>query len=140
LKEAKEDGLQILTGGGRIGDVGYYIEPTVILNPGNSSRVMREEIFGPVQCVSTFESEEEVLDRANDTEYGLFASVYTRDIQRSLRVAKKFESGMVGVNVTSPMAALDLPFGGWKESGEGRELGSGPLEAWSQLKTVFIAM
>jgi aldehyde dehydrogenase (NAD+) len=140
LKEAKEDGLQILTGGGRIGDVGYYIEPTVILNPGNSSRVMREEIFGPVQCVSTFESEEEVLDRANDTEYGLFASVYTRDIQRSLRVAKKFESGMVGVNVTSPMAALDLPFGGWKGSGEGRELGSGPLETWSQLKTVFIAM
>jgi aldehyde dehydrogenase (NAD+) len=140
LKEAKEDGLQILTGGGRDGDIGYYIEPTVILNPDESSRVMREEIFGPVQCVSTFQSEEEVLNRANDTEYGLFASVYTRDIPRSLRVAKKFESGTVGVNVTSPMAALDLPFGGWKASGEGRELGSRPLEAWSELKTVFIAL
>ena len=139
LKEAKEQKLQILTGGDRDGNVGYYIQPTVILNPGEDARVIKEEIFGPVQCVSTFETEDEVLKLANNTEYGLYASLYTKDIPRAIRVAKLFESGMVGVNVTSPFAALDLPFGGWKASGDGRELGKYSVESWTEVKTVFIA-
>lgn len=139
LKEAKEQKLQILTGGDRDGDVGYYIQPTIILSPGEDTRVIREEIFGPVQCVSTFESEDQVLKLSNDTEYGLFASVFTKDMSRALRVAKKFEAGSVGVNVTSPRAALDLPFGGWKASGDGRELGTHSVESWTEVKAVFIA-
>jgi len=139
LKEAKEQKLQILTGGGRDGDVGYFVQPTIILNPGEDTRVIKEEIFGPVQCVSTFESEDEVLKFSNDTEYGLFASVFTKDLPRALRVAKKFEAGMVGVNVTSPFAALDLPFGGWKGSGDGREMGTHSIESWTEVKSVFIA-
>lgn len=139
LNEAKEQKLQILTGGGRDGDVGYYIQPTIILNPSDDSRVIKEEIFGPVQCVNTFESEDAVLKIANDTEYGLFASVYTKDMARALRVSKKFESGIVGVNIAVNFAALDLPFGGYKGSGEGRELGSHAIEAWTEIKTVIIA-
>jgi aldehyde dehydrogenase (NAD+) len=140
LKEAKDEGLQILTGGERDGDVGYFVQPTVILNPRETARVMREEVFGPVQCVSTFNSEEDVLARANDTEFRLYASVFSKDITRALRVAKKFESGVVGVNVSSPYVSLDMPFGGWKQSGEGRELSKHGLDVWSELKSVFIAI
>jgi aldehyde dehydrogenase (NAD+) len=140
LKEAKEAGYQILTGGDRDGDVGYYIQPTVILNADENSRAIKEEIFGPVQCLSVFESEEEVLRWANDTEFGLYASVYTKDISRALRVAKGFEAGTVAVNTTSPMVAMDMPFGGWKSSGEGRELGPHALDAWTEIKTVLISL
>jgi aldehyde dehydrogenase (NAD+) len=139
LREAKEQKLQILTGGDRDGDVGYFIQPTIILNPGEDARVIKEEIFGPVQCVSTFESEDEVLKIANDTEYGLFASVYTKDLARALRVTKKFESGVVGVNIAVSFTALDLPFGGYKGSGDGRELGTHSIESWTEIKTVIIA-
>lgn len=139
LDEAKEQKLQILTGGGRDGTVGYFVQPTIILNPANDARVIKEEIFGPVQCVNTFTSEEEVLKIANDTEYGLFASVFTKDMARAIRVSKKYESGMVGVNIAVGFAALDLPFGGWKGSGDGRELGTHSIESWTEIKTVIIA-
>jgi len=88
--------------------------------------------------INTFTSEEEVLKLANDTEYGLYASVYTKDISRALRFAKQLESGMVGVNCTSPTMAFDLPFGGQKQSGEGRESSLKSLHSWTQLKTVMI--
>jgi len=101
---------------------------------------MTEEIFGPVQCLQTFETEEEVLGRANDSEFGLYASVFTKDLSRALRVAKRFEAGTVAVNTTSPMMTYDMPFGGWKGSGDGRELSTHSLAAWTELKSVYIAL
>ncbi|KAI4730166.1 aldehyde dehydrogenase [Aureobasidium sp. EXF-10728] len=139
LELAKESGGEIVLGGKKQTDKGYFIEPTVVRNPDHNSRISKEEIFGPVLCFNTFEAEEEVMQRANDTEYGLFASVYTKDLSRALRIAKKFESGMVGVNTTSPMAnALDMPFGGWKASGDGVDLSKAALDIWTQMKTIYI--
>lgn len=108
LNYAKENNLDVPIGGVRDGETGYYVAPTMIVNAPEDSRVMKEEIFGPVVCVNTFTDEDEVLRRANDTEYGLYASVYTKDIQRALRVAKKFEAGSVGINCTSPTMAFDM--------------------------------
>ncbi|KAK5939864.1 hypothetical protein PMZ80_008246 [Knufia obscura] len=93
---AKEKNLDITIGGDRERDQGFYIAPTIISNAPEDSRVMKEEIFGPVVCINTFTDEDEVLKRANDTEYGLYASLFTRDISRALRVAKKMEAGSVG--------------------------------------------
>ena len=106
---AKKNNLDMPIGGGREHEEGFYIAPTIIQNAPEDSRVMKEEIFGPVVCINTFTDEEEVMKRANDTEYGLYASVFTRDISRAMRVAKKFEAGSVGVNCTSPTMAWYVP-------------------------------
>ena len=139
LHETRESGVQFLDGGQAEAGKGYYIEPTVIYEPAEDSRVIREEVFGPVQCVCTFEDEDEVLRRANGTEYGLYASVFTRDIFRAMRVAKLFEAGAVGVNVTTFMTH-DMPFGGWKQSGDGIELGRHQVEEWTHTKSVYFAL
>lgn len=140
LQQAKDEKLSVALGGDRVGTEGYYIEPTILANVPEDSRVMKEEIFGPVVCINTFSDEDEVLQRANDTEYGLYASVFTRDISRALRVAKALEAGSVGVNCTSPTMAIDLPFGGWKQSGDGRELSKYATDYWTELKSVFITL
>jgi aldehyde dehydrogenase (NAD+) len=140
LNYAKEQGYEMPIGGNREGSTGYFIEPTIIANAPEDSKVMREEIFGPVVCINTFTDEEEVLKRANDTEYGLYASVFTKDISRALRVAKQLEAGSVGVNCTSPTMAIDMPFGGYKQSGDGRELSRYSTDYWTELKSVFIAL
>jgi aldehyde dehydrogenase (NAD+) len=140
LDGAKKEGLDIPLGGGREGETGYYVQPTIIANAPEDSRVMKEEIFGPVVCINTFTDETEVLARANDTEYGLYSSVFTRDISRALRIAKKLEAGTVGVNCTSPMMAFDMPFGGFKGSGDGRELSRYAMDYWTELKSVLISL
>lgn len=138
LDLARDEKLDVVLGGDRENKTGYYIQPTIIYQAPDDSRLVKEEIFGPVVCISTFNDEADVLRRANDTEYGLYASVYTKDIKRALRVSKKLQAGSVGINVTSPAISLDLPFGGWKESGEGRELGRHSLDSWTELKTILI--
>lgn len=140
LNEAKKSNYDIIYGGEREGCKGFFIQPTVILKPPEESRVMKEEIFGPVICLQTFSEENDVMERANDSEYGLYASVFTRDIQRALRVAKRFESGNVGVNVSSPMMTHDMPFGGFKQSGMGKELGVYSVKEWTEVKTIYIAL
>ncbi|KIW78586.1 hypothetical protein Z517_08424 [Fonsecaea pedrosoi CBS 271.37] len=137
---SRKAGDQILVGGDREGDRGFYIQPTIILEPDEHSAVMREEIFGPVACVRSFQTEEEVLRLANDTEYGLYASAFTRDLSRAMRMARGLESGTVGLNCTSPMMTLDMPFGGIKQSGEGRENGQHALDDWTELKTVYVGL
>ena len=89
-------------------------------------------------CVIPFESEDQVLAEANDTEFGLYASVFTRDISRAIRVAQGFEAGTVAINTTSPYHCPELPMGGFKSSGTGRELGQEGLDAWTETKTIFI--
>ncbi|KAH0293349.1 aldehyde dehydrogenase, partial [Aureobasidium melanogenum] len=139
IELAEESGGEIVLGGKRQTEKGYFIEPTIIRNPDHNSRVSKEEIFGPVLCFNTFDDEDEVMKRANDTEYGLFASLYTKDISRAMRIAKRFESGMVGVNTTSPMtSALDMPFSGWKASGDGVDLSKASLDIWTQMKSIYI--
>lgn len=140
LDIAKEEKLNIALGGGREDKTGYYIQPTIVFKAPDDSKLIRDEIFGPVVCISTFSDEADVIRRANNTDYGLYASVYTNDLKRALRVSKRLQAGTVGVNVTSPTVALDLPFGGWKQSGEGRELGKHSLDSWTEQKTVLIGM
>lgn len=141
LEEAKKSGGKVVLGGNRLGDKGYYIEPTIILNPDHNSRVAKEEIFGPVMSLMPFNDEEEVLERANDTEFGLYASLFTKDISRALRIAKKFQSGQVAINTSSgSVIALDMPFSGWKASGDGCDLSKYSLDIWTQMKSIYIAL
>ncbi|CAJ2501296.1 Uu.00g041490.m01.CDS01 [Anthostomella pinea] len=115
-----------------------FVGPAVFLQQPEDSKVMKEEIFGPVVCINTFETEEEALKIANDTEFGLYAAVYTKDLDRAMRVAKGLESGMVGVNCTSPTGAWDMPFGGYKGSGVGRESFLLSMDDWLEQKAVYI--
>jgi aldehyde dehydrogenase (NAD+) len=138
---AKESGGKIVLGGQRQGNQGYFVQPTIIENPSADSRVVKEEIFGPVLSFMTFDDEDKVMEQANDTEYGLYASVFTRDISRALRIAKKFESGQVAINTSSgSQLAFDMPFGGWKASGDGCDLSRHALDIWTQMKSIFIAL
>ncbi|KAH8899850.1 aldehyde dehydrogenase [Thozetella sp. PMI_491] len=115
-----------------------FVGPVIFLQQPEDSKVMKEEIFGPVVCINTFDSEDEALRLANDTEFGLYAAVYTKDIDRAIRFAKGFESGMIGVNCTSPTGAWDMPFGGYKSSGIGRESFLLSMDDWLEQKAVFI--
>ncbi|KAH6612629.1 aldehyde dehydrogenase domain-containing protein [Boeremia exigua] len=116
----------------------HHVHPVVFIDVPENSRIAKEEIFGPVLIVNTFKTESEGIEKANDTEYGLYASVYTKDLERAMRVAKKLESGMLGVNCTSPTNAWDLPFGGWKGSGTGRESLLESMEHFLEVKSVYV--
>jgi succinate-semialdehyde dehydrogenase/glutarate-semialdehyde dehydrogenase len=120
VSEATQRGATVLTGGSRLQRDGFYFPPTVISGVPADAAMAREEIFGPVAAITTFETEDEAIAAANDTEYGLISYVYTGDLKRGLRVSEKVDSGMVGLNrgVVSDPAA---PFGGTKQSGLGRE-------------------
>ncbi|KAK5144309.1 hypothetical protein LTR04_001614 [Oleoguttula sp. CCFEE 6159] len=99
---------------------------------------MRDEIFGPVVHINTFATEAEAVQKANDTEFGLYASVYTRDLDRAMRVARALESGTVGINCTSPTIAGDMPFGGYNGSGIGREGFGYSLDNYLETKSVLL--
>ena len=138
---AKEEGGTILTGGKRPEglDKGYFLEPTIIVGLDRHCRVVNEEIFGPVVTVIPFDTEEEVLDQVNDTDYGLSASIWTNDIRRGHRMAKEVEAGIIWVN-TWFLRDLRTPFGGMKSSGIGREGGIHSFEFYSELSNVCIKL
>ncbi|NMM28939.1 MAG: NAD-dependent succinate-semialdehyde dehydrogenase [Glaciimonas sp.] len=120
VDDAVAHGARLVTGGKIPSGKGYFYPPTVLADVKSDARILKEEIFGPVAPIATFESEAEVIALANDTEFGLVAFVHTRDLAKAMRVAEKLETGMVGINrglVADPAA----PFGGWKQSGVGRE-------------------
>lgn len=100
---------------------GFFIEPISFTVVNDNTKPMKEEIFDPVVAINTFKTEAEVIRLAVDSEYGLYSVVYSQNINGALRVAKAMEAGTVGVNCTSPNISLDMPFGGWKGSGIGRE-------------------
>ncbi|KAI5867538.1 aldehyde dehydrogenase [Durotheca rogersii] len=137
LEQAAKQGIQLLTGGGRHGEQGYFVQPTILIDPPLDSVAYREEIFGPVLCVRRFHTEEEAVDLANDTTYGLAAAVYTADISRALRVSGELRAGSVGIN-QGVVPDIRVPFGGLKGSGYGRESGRAGLLSYLDSKTVSI--
>ncbi|WP_289135816.1 aldehyde dehydrogenase [uncultured Brevibacillus sp.] len=141
IELAKQEGGEILTGGKRPAglDKGYYIEPTIIVGLDRNCRVVKEEIFGPVVTVIPFDTEEEVIEQANDTHYGLSASIWTNDLRRAHRVAGQIEAGIVWVN-TWFLRDLRTPFGGMKQSGIGREGGMHSFEFYSELTNICIKL
>ncbi|KXH64059.1 aldehyde dehydrogenase [Colletotrichum salicis] len=128
---------ELVVGGEQVGNDGFFMQPTVFLNPKPDAQVLMEEVFGPVAVVQTFKTKEEVINLANDTEYGLIAGVFTKHINRALRVSSRVESGVIGINCISVMN-LQVPFGGKKGSGIRREFGEYALGCFTEPKTVSI--
>jgi len=135
LESGRTDGATALAGGGRHGDRGYFIEPTVLTNTRPDMKVVREEIFGPVVVAAPFSSLDEIAAVANDSEYGLGAGIWTRDISKAHALAKKLRAGTVWINCYNVFDA-SLPFGGYKQSGWGREMGAEVLNNYTEVKAV----
>jgi succinate-semialdehyde dehydrogenase/glutarate-semialdehyde dehydrogenase len=137
VDDALAQGATLVCGGNRLTegglDKGYFFGPTLLSGITPAMQIYREETFGPVAPVIPFETEEEVLEMANDTHYGLAAYIYTRDIARGLRVFEKLRFGIVGINDINPTAAA-APFGGMKESGLGREGGREGIAEYLETK------
>jgi len=139
IEAGKNDKAKLLAGGHRVGDKGYFIEPTVFADVQDNMKIAQEEIFGPVMSILRFKSIEEVVDRANKTLYGLAAAVWTRDISKAHAVANSVRAGTVWVNCFDVFDAA-APFGGYKQSGIGRELGEYSLQNYTEVKTVTIRL
>jgi len=139
VRIARAEGGRVIAGGSRVPGDGFFHEPTVIADLPADSRVVREEIFGPVLTVQPFDTEDEAVELANSTSYGLAAGLQTRDVARAHRVAARLDAGIVWVN---DWAMLDpsMPFGGVKQSGFGRENGPEALEAYTRTKSVIISL
>lgn len=135
----KADGATCVSGGARYGDKGYYVQPTLFTNVTDDMRIARDEIFGPVLSVLKFSDVDEIAERANKTNFGLAAAVWTRDIAKAHRFASKVRAGTIWVNCFDAFDAA-APFGGFKQSGIGRELGEAGLEAYTETKTVTVAL
>ena len=135
LESGKAEGATAVVGGGRFGDQGFFIEPTVLTNVHGQMKVVREEIFGPVVVAAPFSDLDEIAAEANDSEYGLGAGIWTKDISKAHALAKKLRAGTVWINCYNVFDA-SLPFGGYKQSGWGREMGHEALEAYTEVKAV----
>jgi betaine-aldehyde dehydrogenase len=133
-----EDGVPIAFQGTAPEGPGFWFPPTVVSPVKASDRVVREEVFGPIAAVLPFRDEAEAVQLANDTIYGLSGSIWTRDGARALRVARAVETGVLSINSNSSVR-VTTPFGGFKQSGYGRELGPHALDAYTELKTIFYA-
>jgi len=139
IEEGKKGGATVVTGGERHGTKGYFIQPTIFSNVTEDMKIMQEEIFGPVCSIAKFTTEEEVLKVANNSNYGLAAAVHTNHLNTAIRVANSLKAGTVWVNSYN-MLHHQIPFGGYKESGIGRELGEAALANYTQTKSVSIRL
>jgi len=139
IESGKQCGANLRTGGGRVGKLGYFIEPTVFTNVKDEHKIAQEEIFGPVLSVISFRDIDEVIRRGNRSMYGLAAAVWTKDIKKAHRMAAELRAGTVWINCYDVFDAA-APFGGFKMSGIGRELGEYALRNYTEVKTVTVAM
>ncbi|MDA1272671.1 MAG: aldehyde dehydrogenase family protein [Verrucomicrobia bacterium] len=139
LADARARGNKFACGGGRLFSKGYFLEPTVLLEVGKEDRCWREEIFGPVVCITPFEEEARMIQDVNASPYGLSGSIWTNDLRRAIRVSRAVESGVLSVNSHSSLH-VEAPFGGFKQSGIGRDLGMHAMEGYTELKNVYVAL
>jgi acyl-CoA reductase-like NAD-dependent aldehyde dehydrogenase len=140
LKSANSSRHRFACGGGRPRErsKGYYLDMTVVLGCEPSDKIWKEEVFGPVACIRPFDDEEQMIREVNDSPYGLSGSLWTNDLKRALRVARRVESGVLSVNSNSSVH-VEAPFGGFKQSGIGRDLGMAAMEGYTELKNVYVA-
>jgi phenylacetaldehyde dehydrogenase len=139
LESGFSDGAKAVTGGKRHGDKGYFVKPTVLVNTNDNMKVVQEEIFGPVVTAIPFKDPSDLVTKANDSVYGLAAGIWTRDIQKAHRLAAQMRAGTVWINCYNIFDAA-LPFGGYKQSGWGREMGREALELYTEVKAVCAAL
>ncbi len=137
VEDAVSKGAKAIVGGSAVDGAGYFYEPTVLGDVTPDARLLKEEIFGPVAPVIAFDSEDDAIAAANDTEYGLVAYVYTSDLKRALRVCEGLETGMIGLN-QGMVSNAGAPFGGVKQSGVGREGGNVGIDEYLETKYVAV--
>ena len=138
LNDARKQGSEFALGGNRPLPKGAYLNPTILLDPSKSDRCWKEEIFGPVVALTPFDSEETMLREVNDSPYGLSGSLWTNDLRKALRVCRAVQSGVLSVNSHSSVH-VEAPFGGFKMSGIGRDLGMTAMEGYTELKNIYVA-
>jgi len=139
LESGFREGAKAVTGGHREGDKGYFVKPTVLVNTSEKMKIVREEIFGPVVTAIPFSDPNEIVSKANETVYGLAAGVWTRDIKKAHAIANRIKAGTVWINCYNVFDAA-IPFGGYKQSGWGREMGHEVLEHYTEVKSVISAL
>jgi len=141
IEKGKTEGARLLLGGGRPAHLekGYYVEPTVFVDVTNDMTIAREEIFGPVLAVIAYDDEEDAIRIANDSDFGLSGSVWSASEERGLSVARRIRTGTINVNGGNFYGA-DAPFGGYKQSGVGREMGPEGFEEYLETKTIAIGV
>ena len=143
IARARQQGVRLVAGGRRLTEgalaKGFFVEPTIFAADGDGAAIVRDEVFGPVMTVLAFDGEEEVVTRANATEFGLAAAVFTRDLARAHRVIARLDAGTCWINQYN-VTPVELPFGGVKVSGIGRENGLAAIEHYTRIKSVYVAM
>ncbi len=142
IEGAKDEGAELVTGGHKLSgekfDRGYFVEPTIFDHVAPAMRIAQEEVFGPVLSVISYRDEEEAVEIANGTRYGLVASIWTSDVGRAVRLARRVEAGQVSINSTWSRGVIGAPFGGYKQSGFGRTMGADSVLEYTQVKSVIV--
>lgn len=137
IDKGKSEGASLLTGGARVGNKGYFVQPTVFADVKDDMTIAKEEIFGPVMSILKFKTVDEVIQRANNSEYGLAAGLVTKNVETAIKISNALRVGTVYVNCYDVFDST-TPFGGFKNSGIGRELGEAGLKGYLESKTVTI--